>query len=151
VARSGPPAYAWDWFARQRLPWREVRSLLASSASPAAARYAAVETKSDVMALLRADHPRDPDVRRTVDAVVAEVVFLGRTDRTFAELGLRSAPRGMRWWWTALTGEDLDGAAAPGPRHGAASHPPAAEQLHLAVPDEDEPYTLDDVLGGYGG
>ncbi len=150
MARSGPPAYAWDWFARQRLPWREVRARLAVSGSPAAPRYAALETKSDVMALLRADHPRDPDVRRTVDAVVTEVVFLGRTDRTFAELGLRSAPRGMRWWWTALTGEDLDGAAA-GARPAAPPDPPAAEQLHLAVPDEDEPYTLDDVLGGYGG
>ena len=150
MARSGPPAYAWDWFARQRLPWREVRARLAASGVPAAARYAAVETRSDVLALLRADHPRDPDVRRTVDAVVAEVVFLGRTDRRFAELGLRSAPRGMRWWWTALTGEDLDGTAA-GPPPAAPSSPPAAEQLHLAVADEDEPYTLDDVLGGYGG
>lgn len=150
MTRSGPPAYAWDWLARQRLPWREVRARLASSGSPVAARYGSVETRHDVMALLRADHPRDPEVRRTVDAVVAEVVFLGRTDRAFAQLGLRSAPRGMRWWWTALTGEDLDGTtasvAAP-----PASARPAAEQLHLAVPDEDEPYTLDDVLGGYGG
>jgi hypothetical protein len=149
VARSGPPAYAWDWFARQRLPWREVRSRLASSGSPTAARYATVETKSDVMALLRADHPRDPEVRRTVDAVVAEVVFLGRTDRTFAELGLRSAPRGMRWWWTALTGEDPDQVTS-GATRTAPPAEPAAEQLHLVGPDEDEPYTLDDVLGGYG-
>jgi hypothetical protein len=151
VARSGPPAYAWDWFARQRLPWREVRTRLASSDSPASARYGAVETKSDVMALLRADHPRDPDVRRTVDAVVAELVFLGRTDRTFAELGLRTAPRGMRWWWTALTGEDLDGAPASATPTPAPANPPA-EQLHLVDPDDAaEPYTLDDVLGGYGG
>jgi hypothetical protein len=150
VARSGPPAYAWDWFARQRLPWREVRSRLVSGGSPAAARYAAVETKSDVMALLRADHPRDPEVRRAVDAVVAEVVFLDRTDRTFAQLGLRSAPRGMRWWWTALTGEDLDQVPS-GTTRTAPPAKPAAEQLHLVGPDEDEPYTLDDVLGGYGG
>jgi hypothetical protein len=152
VARSGPPAYAWDWFARQRLPWREVRSRLAASRSPVAARYTAVETRNEVMALLRADLPRDPDVRRVVDEVVAEVVFLGRTDRRFAELGLHSAPRGMRWWWTALTGEDLD---APRP-HGATPAPrteeATAEQLHLVAPEEaDEPYTLDDVLGGYGG
>jgi hypothetical protein len=150
VARSGPPAYAWDWFARQRLPWREVRARLASSPSPAGARYGAVETKSDVMALLRADHPRDPEVHRVVDAVVAEVVFLGRTDRPFAQLGLRSAPRGMRWWWSALTGEDLDGAGS-GTSPAAPPARPAAEQLHLAVTDDAEPYTLDDVLGGYGG
>jgi hypothetical protein len=152
VARSGPPAYAWDWFARQRLPWREVRSRLVSGGSPAAARYAAVETKSDVMALLRADHPRDPEVRRAVDAVVAEVVFLDRTDRTFAQLGLRSAPRGMRWWWTALTGEDLDAPTPGGATPSARPDEGTPQQLSLVAPDDgDEPYTLDDVLGGYGG
>jgi hypothetical protein len=140
VARSGPPAYAWDWFARQRLLWRETRSRLAAGDGDAATRYGAVELRSDVLAMLRADLPRDDHVRRTVEAVVAELTFLGRTDRPFAELGANNAPRGMRWWWTAVTGEELDGAAA-------ATSPSA--------PDRREPaptqLPLDDVFEGYGG
>ncbi len=132
---KGPPAYAWDWFARQRLLWREVRSRLASDTSPTGARYAAVDTRMDVVPMLRTDYPRDETVRATVDAVVAELVFLGRTDRRFAELGVRTAPRGMRWWWTALTGEVLDDPAVTGQRR----PPPEPDQL-----------TLDEVLGGYG-
>ena len=108
MARTGPPAYAWDWFARQRLLWREARSRLAVASSPTAARYAAVDERAEVLALLRADYLRDQLVRGIVDEVVAEYAFLGRTDARFAELGLSSAPRGMRWWWTALTGEDVD-------------------------------------------
>jgi hypothetical protein len=131
---AGPPAYAWDWFGRQRLLWREVRSRLAASSAPAAARYASLDTRSEVVPLLRSDYRTDEVVRAAVDAVVGEMVFLGRTDRTFAELGARNAPRGMRWWWTALTGEEL---TRPGP---AAVPPPDADQLRL-----------DEVLGGYGG
>ena len=130
---AGPPAYAWDWFARQRLLWREVRSRLAASSGPAAARYASVTTRSEVVPLLRADYRTDDMVRSAVDAVVGEIAFLGRTDRTFAQLGARNAPRGMRWWWTALTGEEL---ARPSP----GAVPPPADQL-----------SLDEVFGGYGG
>lgn len=138
MARSGPPAYAWDWFARQRLPWREVRSRLIATDVPVASRYAGVEVRAEVLALLRADYPRDETVRRTVHEVVHEVVFLGRgTEIRFADLGLRSAPRGLRWWWSALTGEEPDGAA---PRPAAA---PAAT-------DPGGQLSLDDVLGGYG-
>jgi hypothetical protein len=153
MARSGPPAYAWDWFARQRLLWREVRSRLAASATPAAARYHAVDTKAEVVAMLRADHPRDEVVRAAVDRVVAELAFLGRTDRDFAQLGIRAAPRGMRWWWTALTGEDLDQPRAP-TTSGAHGRPerPDAEQLALVdVEALDQQTSMDDVLGGYGG
>lgn len=132
---SGPPAYAWDWFARQRLLWREARSRLAAADAPTAARYGAVDTRSDVVPMLRADYPREPRVRAVVDAAVAELVFLGRTDRTWDDLGAHTAPRGMRWWWTALTGEVLD---APTGRRPAT--PPSHDQL-----------TLDEVLGGYGG
>ncbi len=132
MGRSGPPAYAWDWFARQRLPWREARSRLIGSGSAAATRYAAVEVRGDVLALLRTDYPRDDEVRDTVHAVVAEVVFLGRTTGRFADLGLRSAPRGMRWWWSALTGEDVDGGTAPAGR---------------STPDQ---LSLDEVHTGYG-
>jgi hypothetical protein len=151
MARSGPPAYAWDWFARQRLLWREARSRLAASATPAAPRYHAVDTKTEVVAMLRADHPRDEVVRATVDRVVADLAFLGRTDRTFAELGIRAAPRGMRWWWTALTGEDLDGPAPGAPLASRPEPARAAEQLALVDLDAVEPQlTLDDVHGGYG-
>jgi hypothetical protein len=50
-----PPAYAWDWFARQRLLWRNVRKRLAVGGHPSAGRYRTAETKSDVMALIRRD------------------------------------------------------------------------------------------------
>ena len=134
---KGPPAYAWDWFARQRLLWREVRSRLAASSTPAASRYARVETRSEVVPMLRADYAHQDTVRATVDAVVRELVFLGRTDRPFAELGVRNAPRGMRWWWTALSGEQID---APAPVRGR-KRPPAQDADQL---------TLDEVLRGYG-
>jgi hypothetical protein len=103
-----PPAYAWDWFSRQRLLWREARSRLATGPHEGAPRYRAAETRADVVAMLRSDYPRDEAVRRAVDRVVAEFVFLNRTDVPFADLGVRTAPRGMRWWWTSLTGEEVD-------------------------------------------
>lgn len=134
MPRTGPPAYAWDWFARQRLLWREVRSRLAATPDQAASvRYAAVETRTDVVPMLRADYPRDPHVRAVVDRVVAELAFLGRTEGRFEDLGLHNAPRGLRWWWSALTGEEPDAHPAP-----AAA---AAEPMQL---------DLDEVLGGYG-
>lgn len=134
MARPGaPPAYAWDWFARQRLPWREVRSALIAGGGPIGARYASVEARGDVLALLRVDHDREPVVRAAVHRAITELVFLGRTDVPFAELGLRTPPRGLRWWWTALTGEDLD-ASAP----------------RVAPPTDDAQLSLDQVHTGYG-
>jgi hypothetical protein len=144
VARTGPPAYAWDWFARQRLLWRDARRRLAASSTPAATRYAAVDTRAETMALLRADYGRDAVVRAAIDATVRELVFLGRTDVPFARLGLRSAPRGQRWWWSALTGEELDAAPA---RHA----PPASQQLSLdELAGTDLERALDDVAQGFG-
>lgn len=135
VERSArPPAYAWDWFARQRLLWRRVRQRLAVGGHPSASRYRATETKSDVMALLRAEYERDDTVRAAVHDVVSEIVFLGRTDVPFERLGVRTPPRGMRWWWTALTGEQLDAPAEP--------DAPGAQQLEL---------TLEEVQQGIGG
>jgi len=134
-----PPAHAWDWLARQRLPWREVhRRLVAEPAGrwPGAARYAEVDARSDVIALLRADYPHDETVRRTVDEVVAEIVFLGRTDVPFDTLGVANAPRGLRWWWARLTGEEVTTAERVD-----ALAPAPPEQLALRV---------DDVLDGYG-
>ena len=133
MPRSGPPAYAWDWFARQRLLWRETRTRLASAPDEAAARrYGAVETRTDVVPMLRADYARDPHVREVVHAVVAEYAFLGRTDTQFVELGLRNPPRGLRWWWSALTGEEPD------------AHAPPAEA------GEPRQLAMDEVLRGYG-
>lgn len=146
MAERGPPAYAWDWFARQKLLWREARSRLASGGSPMAGRYAAVEDRRDVLPLLRADYPHDPDVRRAVDETIAEVAFLGRVNVSFAELGVRTAPRGMRWWWTALTGEPLDG-----PQAARKAPTEVAEQLELGdLAVLDPAPALDDVAGGYG-
>ncbi len=131
---AGPPAYAWDWFARQRLLWREARSRLAASSTPTAARYGSLDTRNEVVPLLRTDYRTDEVVRAAVDGVVRDIAFLGRTDRTFADLGARNPPRGMRWWWTALTGEQL---TRPSP---AAVPPSDADQLRL-----------DEVFDGYGG
>lgn len=131
MPRSGPPAYAWDWFARQRLLWREVHRRLTARAQTRA-RYGALEERGAVLALLRTDYLRDPTVRGAVDQTVAELAFLGRTDRRFRELGFTSAPRGLRWWWTALTGEELDS----------------------LTPEPSEPLprqpTFDDITQGYG-
>lgn len=132
MTTSSPPAYAWDWFARQRLLWREARLRLAAAQGPTQQRYGLVSAKSDVLARLRADYAADVVVRRTVDAVVGELAFLGRTDRHFDQLGIRNAPRGLRWWWTALTGEEL---AAPV----AAKSTVLPRQLELP-----------DILSGYG-
>lgn len=146
VARSGPPAYAWDWFARQRLLWREVRSRLAAGAAPLATRYAAVDTRAETMPLLRTDYARDELVRSTVDGVVAEIAFLGRIDDSFERLGLHNAPRGLRWWWTALSGEEID-RPAPAPRS-TGSH----AQLSLdELADQDPRLAMDEVHEGYGG
>ncbi len=160
MSATPPPAYAWDWFARQRLLWREVRSRLSGTGSPTAARYSPLEERGEVVSLLRADYPVDEFVRTTVDAVVAEVAFLGRTDRRFVELGVRTAPRGMRWWWTALTGEALDG---PGRQPGRTGGPrdatsgrsgagePGAQQLTLVdLAEVDPEHALGDIAEGYG-
>lgn len=129
---TGPPAYAWDWFARQRLLWREVHRRLSHPAESASVRYAGLDGKSDVLTVLRADYPRDDTVRRVVQAAVREVVFLDRTDVPFERLGVRTPPRGMRWWWTALTGEAVE---------------PGRPAPVTAGPSQ---LTLDDVHEGYG-
>lgn len=127
-----PPAYAWDWFARQRLLWREAQSRLGASASDAAPRYRAAATKSDVLVLLRADYLDDATVRDLVRNVVGDIAFLGRTDVPFERLGVRNPPRGLRWWWQTLTGEPVEPAAPRTPG------------------DADRQLRLEDVHEGYG-
>ena len=180
MASTGPPAYAWDWLARQRLVWRECRRLLSTAApgtapaapaapaarggrsrdfpdwsgdhpdlvppsaseapepGPALRDYRALDTRAGVIAALREDYPADPRVRVAVDTVVGEVAFLGRLDVSLTDLGVRSAPRGMRWWWTHLTGRPAP-ATPSGPA--SASEPTASVPLQLR---------LVDVLAGYG-
>lgn len=133
---TGPPGYAWDWVSRQRLVWREARSRLARHTDPVGARYRVVSAKPDVVPLLRRDYPDDHVVREVLQSVVRDLVFLGRTDRTFTKLGLHNAPRGLRWWWRELTGEDVT--VTPPPQVGA----PADR-----IPEQLD---LEDVLGGYG-
>ena len=143
MARSGPPAYAWDWLARQRLPWREARARLAGRDDPIGARYRTVDDRQSVVALLRADYPAEPLVRQVVDEVVAELVFLGRTDVPFADLGLRSAPRGLRWWWTVVGGDEPDHPVRP----------PAPDHRQLSLDDlaaDDLQRAMEQVHEGYG-
>lgn len=135
-ASSGPPGYAWDWVSRQRLVWREVRSRLAREPDPVGHRYSVVSAKPDVVPLLRADYAIDAVVRETIRTVIAELVFLGRTDRAFADLQVSNAPRGLRWWWRELTGEDIE-----------SPPPPSAGTPADRMPTQLE---FEDVLGGYG-
>ena len=175
MVRSGPPAYAWDWLARQRLVWQECRRRLLAADPTGSTRhsrtasgsdipdwaadhpdlvrstrsdpgeheaserdYRALDTRADVIGALRADYPNDGRVREVVDAVVGEVAFLGRLDVSLSELGVRSAPRGMRWWWAHLTGRPVP--AAP-------SDPPSTSEPAATIPLQ---LRLVDVLAGYG-
>lgn len=135
-ATPPPPEYAWDWFARQRLLWREVRQRLSDGAGAAAARYSAAETKGEVLTLLKADYGRDEQVCREVRAAVARLAFLGRTHVPFEQLGVPHPPRGLRWWWTALTGERL------------AMTPPRSEAGQSRGPVQ---LSLDEIQQGLGG
>ncbi|MEX0592404.1 MAG: hypothetical protein WD358_07765 [Nitriliruptoraceae bacterium] len=138
MAAGRPPAYAWDWFARQRLLWRETHSRLAAGSHPSALRYSQLVARSEVVPLLRSDYQRDNVVRDTVNDVVRELAFLGRTDRPFASLGVINAPRGLVWWWTLLTGEVVGSPAAHLAQRATQSRSPHRQ------------LTLDDVFEGYG-
>ena len=107
-------------------------------ATPTRRDYAELDTRAGCIAALRADYPNDALVRATVDAVVGELAFLGRLDVPLHTLGVRSAPRGMRWWWTRLTGRDADEGRSD--RDGSDERgAPVPLQLRLV-----------DVLAGYG-
>ncbi len=110
---ASPPRYAWDWFARQRRLWQAVRRDLAARPAPLDDRYGLVESRDDVVARLRDDYPRDAVVVEVVHRHVDAEVFLGRADRGLEALGIRNAPRGLRWWWSAVTGLPDPGRRAP--------------------------------------
>lgn len=148
MVAASPPGYAWDWIARQRLVWREARSRLAASDGPEGARYQAVIDRSDVLAGLRDDYLSDANVRELLHTVIAEVAFGGRTHVPFTQVGFRTAPRGLRWWWTAVTGEVLDRPRGRSDTEGDRAGP---QQLTLPELAELDPQpALDDVAEGYG-
>lgn len=132
MTTARPPRYAWDWFSRQRLLWREARSRLAAGAEPTRQRYGLVSAKSDVVARLQDDYEQDATVRTVVHGVIADIAFLGATDRRFEDLQIRNAPRGLRWWWSAITGENVMAPDRPAP---------------AALPEQLE---FPDVMTGYG-
>jgi len=100
--------------------------------------YRPLDTRTEVIAALRADYPEDVAVREVVDAVVEHVAFLGRLDVPLPMLGVRSAPRGMRWWWERLSGATL-GPAPSAVRSSSEPAPMVPLQLRLM-----------DVLAGFG-
>lgn len=94
--------------------------------------WSSLATRAEVMATLRAAYPVDPAVRAAVDGAVADVAFLGRRGGDLAALGVRTPPRGLRWWWAHLGGHAPADPGAATPRD-------AVVQL-----------TLVDVMTGYG-
>jgi hypothetical protein len=97
-----------------------------------------LDTRAEVIAALRRDYASDAELRRIVDTAIVEVAFLGRLDVPLQELGVSTAPRGMRWWWSHLGGPapDDDRSELTGGGEPFASLP---VQLRLV-----------DVLSGYG-
>ena len=94
--------------------------------------WTALATRAEVVAALRTEYARDPAVRAAVDGAVADVAFLGRRGGDLAALGVRTPPRGLRWWWAHLGGR-VDADPAP--------VEPRAAGVQL---------TLADVMTGYG-
>lgn len=138
-----PPRHAWEWFARQRLLWRHVRGDLAATPDPVGARYRMVQDRDDVLAHLRVDYPTDDVVAATVHRRVDADVFLGRADRGLEALGIRNAPRGLRWWWSAVTGRPSGSIELP--------ERPERDQLRLDLDQPVDPQTaLDEVRYGWG-
>lgn len=140
---ASPPRHAWEWFSRQQLLWRHVRGDLASAPDPVGARYRLVEDRDDVMAHLRIDYPVDDVVATTVHRRIDGDIFLDRAERGLEGLGIRNAPRGLRWWWSAVTGRD-DASIDP------SGHAPR-EQLELRLDGSgDDQAALDEVRYGWG-
>lgn len=120
----------------------------ASAAAPDAPRdWSSLRTRADVLAALRADYPRDAHVRSATDAAVTDLAFLGRLDVPLEERGVRSVPRGMRWWWTHLGGAAGRVEAAVGTTARDSSVPPSAPEPRRTIPLQLQ---LADVMAGYG-
>lgn len=145
-ASTSPPRHAWDWFARQRLLWRGVHRDLSTQDPPVGPRYRLVDTRADVVACLRRDYPDDEVVRNVVHRRIDSEIFLGHAHRGLEGLGIRNAPRGLRWWWATITGAEVPEttrtAGAAGPTH--------RRQLALDLPPGAGEQSLDDVHVGWG-
>lgn len=141
-----PPRHAWDWFARQHLLWRHVREDLAAAPEPLASRYRLVEDRDDVVERLRRDYPADEVVAAALHRRLDQDIFLGHADRGLEALGVRNAPRGLRWWWSAITGR-------PTPTIDLADRSDTDQlrlDLRTASPADDARRDLDDVRYGWG-
>jgi len=71
-------------------------------------------------------------------------VFLGHAHRGLEGLGIRNAPRGMRWWWATITGADMPAPVATRP--GVTRR----RQLALDLSRLDTQQAIDDVHSGWG-
>ena len=130
-----------DWAA----DLRDVSAAPSAPARPAPGaprNYRELDTRAEVMAALRTDYRTDPSVQAVVDAVVSELAFLRRRDVSLESLGVRSAPRGMRWWWAHLAHEP----ASPVPPS-TSSTPTGASEPSAVLPEQ---LRLVDVFAGYG-
>lgn len=137
-----PPHHAWAWFGRQRLLWRSTRRELADLPDPLGARYSLVEDRGDVLERLKADYPDDADVREVVHRRIDQAIFLGHAHRGLEQLGIRNAPRGLRWWWAAVTDTDVP-APDPAPSD-------RARRRQLAIDLQDAQMQLEEVHTGWG-
>ncbi len=143
-APASPPRHAWDWFARQRLLWRGVQKDLATQDAPVGPRYRLVDARTDVVDHLRRDYPVDEVVRDIVHARINSEVFLGHAHRGLEGLGIRNAPRGLRWWWATITGAAMPTASVP------AADAAQRRQLALDLSRLDTQQAIDDVHTGWG-
>lgn len=171
---TSPPGYAWDWLARQRLVWVEAARRLAeatmlsrgphpdvpdwsslvvddgarqatsSGTTDVPRDWSTLGTRADVVAALRTDYPVDAAVRAATDRAVTNIAFLSRLDVALGARGVRSVPRGMRWWWTHLGGAEPTDVSPDGPDSSvrtSATEPSRVLPLQLQ---------LADVMAGYG-
>jgi hypothetical protein len=173
TAPMSPPGYAWDWFARQRLVWMDAARRLDATRDPEQGQprafpdwsalvsdgdsptadpalpdpgrdWSTLRTRGDVVAALRKDYPLDADVRAATDAAVRTMAFLDRLGSPLESRGVRTVPRGMRWWWDHLGGAAVE----PSPRSaGSPSMRAAATPSARTVPLQ---LAFADVMAGYG-
>lgn len=175
---TDPPAYAWDWFARQRPVWTEVARRLAAASATARGPHQDVPDWSDLLgatdaigprsserpsrdwrklggradfiAALRDEYPSDPEVRSITEAVVIEFAFLGHLGTSLMARGVLAPPRGMRWWWEHLGGAVATSSPARAVTHRPARVPSASRRDSESLAPLPVQLRFVDVLVGYG-
>lgn len=145
-----PPRHAWEWFARQRLLWRGIRRELAAQGPPVGPRYRVVDTRTDVVDHLRRDYPVDHVVRTVIHQHIDAEIFLGHAHRGLEGLGIRNAPRGLRWWWATITDTEQPETPTSGSGAGTAAATATTRQLALDLSRLDPQQAIDDVHFGWG-